>query len=146
MKPHTILGLLFSSPALAEDNFFDYNLCNRSSYFLNSPRSFEVVEFPGINLGEKRFCKVLRNENISLSTFFQKSGIERELNFESSFNINQHLQGSLFLDYQNPTRDFNTGLLVSTEPLPNFQINIGLLEPLDSENQRQILLGAKLKF
>ena len=144
---YKIYGLFLTGQTIGEtlpDTSLLDNLCSRSSYFLSQPRLTEENIFP--DLSTRKICRSIGNEHLSLNNFFQASGIEREMNLESSFMINPDLDVSLFLDYQNPTHALNTGILLNRNLTPNFGLNLGILQPLDSYNSRQFLIGANLKF
>jgi hypothetical protein len=138
MKLYPIIGLLIASPALA--NNFD-ETCSRSSYFLNQPRILEDSELTRT----RKLCNTFSNNHWYLSNFFQESDIEKQLNLETSIAV-KDFRASIFIDYQNPTRNFNTGFLVSHEFANNFSLDLGMLQPLNETEPRQLLIGLEFKF
>lgn len=142
---YALLGLLFSSQAIAGD--LEYQRCNHSSYFTSTPlrTHFEGLEFPGINIYGKKFCTILENSFGYLGTVFQESDFEREINFESSFRISDHFNTNFFFDYKNPSRTFDIGFLLNTELTKRLDLNLAIMKPLTT-NEESLLLGLELKF
>lgn len=137
---YPLIGLLLTDTALADVDLFEQKACSRSSYFLNKPNFTET--FP--NLHQRIYCRTFQTDRLALSSYFEDTGFEKQLNLETTFRF-QRFDTSFFIDYQNPDPTLNTGFLLRKKITPNLEFNIGLIEPLDSFNP-QFVIGLEFQF